>query len=406
MEPEMNVLLVHVKKNRLPDHIVKALFPQFLTVITEPGHLQEYGPGVDVRLVEDVQDLECLRAEVLEVLRQRRIDRIFMPFELGQAQAAFVREYFGIPGIGFTAANALTNKYVMKLRLREAGLPQAPFALAAGVDRIEAAGDEVGWPVVVKPAVGGGSLDVFTFDSAAEARAFAASRDADPIRKLTCPLVVESFVDIRTELHCDGVVDGGEVRFAKASEYFVPVLGHGEQFGSRILPDGDPVAAEILDLHRRAVAATGLESGVTHMEFFQTEDGLLASEIACRPAGGGIPHAVKLQTGVDIWAACLDTALGRAPKTAETETGAGTVAHWYLTVPPGRIVKLTDADQLRQIDGVIDVVANFKVGDSVPTRQNSATAAMLVFARADSLAEVERLHKEIYGAYRVEVSSE
>jgi len=400
----MNILLIHVKKNRLPDHVLKALFPQFLTVITEPGHLQAYGPGVDVRLVDNVQDLETLRAEVLKVLRQRRIDRIFMPFELGQAQAAFVREYFGIPGIDFAAANALTNKYVMKLRLREAGLPQAAFAMAAGVDRIEDAGNEVGWPVVVKPAVGGGSLDIFKFASAAEARSFTAGPGADAIRELACPLVVESFVDIGTEYHCDGIVDGGEVRFAKASEYFVPVLGHGDQFGSRILPDDAAITEQLLDLHRRAVAATGLRSGVTHMEFFQTENGLLASEIACRPAGGGIPHAIKLQTGVDVWAACLDMALGRTP---QTEAAAGEpIAHWYLTVPPGRIVKLTDAEQLRQIDGVVDVVANFKVGDSVPTRQNSATAAMLVFARADGEAEVDRLAKEIYGAYRVEVSSE
>ncbi|GAA2343390.1 hypothetical protein [Glycomyces rutgersensis] len=401
----MNILLIHVKKNRLPDHVLKALFPQFLTVITEPGHLQAYGPGVDVRLVDNVQDLESLRAEVLTVLRNRRIDRVFMPFELGQAQAAFVREYFGIPGIGFTAANALTNKYVMKLRLQEAGLPQAAFAMAAGVDRIEHAGNEVGWPAVVKPAVGGGSLDIYKFDSAADARAFAASHDADAIRKLTCPLVVEALVDIKTEYHCDGIVDGGEVRFAKASEYLVPVLGHGEQFGSRILPDDDEATAQILELHRRAVAATGLQDGVTHMEFFKTADGLLASEIACRPAGGGIPHAIALQTGVDIWTACLDMALGRAPKTAETP-GDGRIAHWYLTVPPGRIVKLTDEDQLRQIDGVVDVVTNFKVGDTVPTRQNSATAAMLVFAKADGRAEVDRLTKEIYGAYRVEVSSE
>lgn len=400
----MNLLLIHVKKNRLPDHVLKALFPQFLTVITEPGHLQAYGPGVDVRLVDNVQDLESLRAEVLKVLRQRRIDRIFMPFELGQAQAAFIREYFGIPGIGFPAANALTNKYVMKLRLREAGLPQAPFAMAAGVDQIEQAGNETGWPVVVKPAVGGGSLDIFTFAGAEEARAFARSHDSDAIRRLTCPLVVESFVDIKTEYHCDGIVEDGAVRFAKASEYFVPVLGHGEYFGSRTLPDDAEISARILDLHRRAVAATGLEAGVTHMEFFQTEDGLIASEIACRPAGGGIPHALKLQTGVDIWTACLDMELGRAPKTEAVE--GDPIAHWYLTVPPGRIVKLTEEDQLRQIDGVVDVVANFKVGDAVPTRQNSATAAMLVFARAGSQEEVDRLTKEIHGAYRVEVCSE
>ncbi|WP_051393190.1 ATP-grasp domain-containing protein [Glycomyces arizonensis] len=403
----MHILLIHVKKNRLPEHVLRSLEADSLTVITEPGHLQQYGPGVDVRLVRDVQDVECLRAEALALLRQGPVDRIFMPFELGQAQAAFLRDCFGIPGIGFAEANALTNKYVMKLRLREAGLPQAAFAMAAGIDQIERAAEATGWPVIVKRAVGGGSIDVFRFDTPEEVRAFAQSPASDAFRGLTCPLVVESLVDIQTEYHCDGIVDDGEVRFAKASEYFVPVLDHGEHFGTRILPDGDETARRIRELHRRAVEATGLRSGVTHMEFFATAGGLLASEIACRPAGGGIPRALALQTGVDVWQACLDTSLGRAPAVEETPDDApGTIAHWYLTVPAGRITAMTDEAELRRIEGVVDVAVNYKVGDAVPDRQNSASAAMLVFARADGQAEVERLTKEIYGAYRVEVGGE
>jgi hypothetical protein len=403
----MHVLLVHVKKNRLPGHVLRSLDPRSLTVITEPGHVQRYEPETEVRLVDDVQDLERLRAAVLDLLRERTVDRVFMPFELGQAQAAFIRDFFGVPGLGFAEANALTNKYVMKLRLREAGLPQAAFTMAAGPEQIERAAETTGWPLIVKRAVGGGSIDVYRLDGPAQAREFASSPAADPLRHLTCPLVVESFVDITTEYHCDGVVVDGEVRFAKASEYFVPVLDHGEHFGTRILPDEAEIASSILDMHRRAVEATGLRSGVTHMEFFGTSEGLVASEIACRPAGGGIPHALALQTGVDLWQACLDTSLGRIPDTTGTAAGdaEGSIAHWYLTVPAGRITAMTEESELRRIDGVVDVVTNYRVGDTVPALQNSASAAMLVFARVDGQADVDRLTKEIYGAYRVEVAS-
>lgn len=276
--------------------------------------------------------------------------------------------------------------------------------MCVGVEQIAQVGDEVGWPVIVKPAVGGGSLDIFRFASKEEFQEFANGPESQPIRELTCPLVVESLVKIEKEFHCDSIVQGGEVRFAKASEYFVPVLDHGEHFGSRLLRDDELRTRQILEMHERAVKATGLQDGVTHMEFFDTGDDFLASEIACRPAGGGIPHAIKLMTGVDVWKACLDTALGSPVDVSDAGSG-DPIVHWYLTVPPGRILRMTDPAELRAIRGVEDVVVNFKVGDVIPARQNSAFAAMLVFARAENSAEVQRLTKEIYSTFAVAVSS-
>ncbi|MFF1508321.1 ATP-grasp domain-containing protein [Streptomyces sp. NPDC058326] len=400
----MNVLLVHVKKNLLPDRVRTAPEIGHLTVITEPGHAQRYGPEVDVRLIDDVQDPEALRLAVLRVLRDRRIDRIFAPFELGQAQTGYVRTYFGIPGTGAEVAHAFSSKYAMKQLMRRAGLPVADFRLAAGLDQVAEAAAELGWPVVAKPMIGGGSIDVCVLRGPEEFEAFAASAQAGPIRALRVPLVVEKFVEMTAEYHCDGVVKDGEVVFAASSRYLVPVLDHGAMFGSATLPAGDPVRERMEELHARAVAALGLVDGVTHMEFFGTADGLVAGEIACRPAGGGIPDALALHTGVDVWQSCLLLALGLEPK-VDPVPEHGVTAHCYLPLTPGRIVAMTGAEELLALPSVVGVTMLREVGETVPERLNSAAASGLVFLRADSAEEAEAAVARVYETFRIEIEA-
>lgn len=400
----MNVLLIHVKKNLLPDRIRTAPEISHLTVITEPGHAQKYGDDVDVRLIDDVQDAESLLRATLDVLRTRRIDRIFSPFELGQSQAGYVRTHFGLPGTGYAVAHAFSSKYAMKREMEGAGLPVAGYRLAYGLDQVREAADELGWPVVTKPMIGGGSLDVCVFVDADAFDRFRASASAEPIAALRVPLVVESFVRMTGEYHCDAVVYDGRVVFAAVSRYLVPVLERAGVFGSYVLPEGDPVGQQLLEMHERAVRALGLTAGVTHMEFFETADGIIAGEIACRPAGGGVPEAIRLHTGVDVWRACLETALGQSPK-LDVVPADGIIAHCYLPVGPGRIVGMTTREELMALPGVVSVDMLRAVGDVVPTRLNSASASALVYFRVKHPDEVAGVVAGAYDAFHIDIEA-
>ncbi|MGW2560937.1 ATP-grasp domain-containing protein [Streptomyces sp. NPDC001514] len=400
----MNVVLVHVKNNLLPDHIRTAPEIGHLTVITEPGHVQQYGPEVDVRVIESVENPELLRLEVLKLLRERHIDRIYAPFERGQAQVGYVRTYFGIPGIGSEVSHAFSSKYAMKQQMREAGLPVADFRLAPGLDQVAEAGAALGWPVVIKPMVGGGAMDVCVFHSAEQVEEFIASPDAEPMHALPCPVVVEKFVELTGEYHCDGVVQESEVVFAASSRYLAPVLGHGALFGSMTLPAGDSVRTRMEELHDQAVEALGLTDGVTHMEFLDTADGLIVGEIACRAAGGGIPHALALHSGVDVWKASLQLALGLDPK-VDRAPEQGVTAHCYLPLRPGRIVSMTGAAELQALPFVTDVQMLHKVGDVVPKRLTSAAASALVFLQAQSTEQAEEAIARVYEAFHIEIET-
>jgi len=316
----MNVLLPHVKRNVLPEGFLDVPEIGHVSVITEPGHRQRYGPDVDVHLVDNVQDVEQVRRTTMRILGERDIHRVLAPFELSVPVAGYLRSYFGLPGLGFETANLFANKYLMKRRAAEAGLPGTAFRVAYTLADVPSKADELGWPVVIKPVIGGGGLDIIVFDGPDAFAHFCAFPDAEPITRLTVPLIVEQYVELEAEYNCNGIVHDGDVVFAAALRYPLPLLGCPAEFNaSYTLPPGHPDRAEILDLHARTVHAFGLRSGVTHMELLKTRDGLLAGEIACRPSGGGIPEGIQLQYGVDIWRAFRETSLGLKPEVRSTE---------------------------------------------------------------------------------------
>lgn len=402
----MNVLLPHVKRNVLPKGFLDAPEIGRVSVITEPGHRQRYGADVDVHLVESIGDVEQVRRTTMQILSERDLHRVLAPFELSVPVSGYLRSYFGLPGLSFETANLFTNKYLMKRRAAAAGLPVTAFRVAYTLGDVLPRADELGWPVVIKPVLGGGSLDVVVFDSPDAFARFCASPASESIRRLTIPLIVEKYVELEAEYNCNGIVHDGAVIFAAALRYPVPLLGCPAGFNaSYILPPEHPDRAEILDLHARTVRAFGLQAGVTHMEFLKGPDGLLAGEIACRPPGGGIPGGIRLQYGVDIWRAFRETSLGLEPEVRLTER-EGLIVNYLLPVKPGRIVRLSTAADLAAVPSVVRVDMHKQVGDVMRDRVGHSAAAGVVYLRVRDEAEVSSRMLELAERYVLEVEEE
>lgn len=400
-----HALVLCSRRRAMPARLFGTPGMERVSVVTETGHTHRFPAGVEVVEVADIRDPgEVLRAAV-SVARRRPIEHVVTPVEFSQAAGGYVRSTLGLPGLGYDAALGFSHKYVMKQRLREAGLPVTDFAQILSLDEVPAAADRTGWPCVVKPVFGGGCLDVVVLESRAHFDAFAASPQADSLRASRDPLIVEAYVPMDAEFHCDGVVHDGEVLFAAASRYFTPLLGQIDNFsGSYFLPDDHPGLAPALELHARAVRALGMRSGVTHLELFDTPDGFLVGEVACRPAGGGITDAVRLQYNVDIWQAFLDTSIGRRPQ-CEPRRRDGIVVNADFPTRPGRITRLVPEADLAALPGVIRAQMSMSVGDVIPADLTSSTSPGLVFYEARDEEEVRSRLENIRDTYFLETSA-
>ncbi len=170
----------------------------------------------------------------------------------------------------------IQDKLVQDRALADAGIPVPAFRGADTAAELRAAGEELGWPLMLKAREGGydgrGNFPVEAPDDAAEAIAE------------TGPAVVEELVDFERELAVIGVKGDEEVRAFPVTETV-----HEEEILRELVTPArtDPAVRE----RAREVAFDVLDTldgrGVYGIELFEVDGEILVNEIAPRPHNSG-----------------------------------------------------------------------------------------------------------------------
>ncbi len=200
----------------------------------------------------------------------------------------------GVAGTDPDTADLFRDKARMKDELRKHGLPCARHKLIRSWADAEAFVAQVGLPMVLKPPAGMGCKSTWQIPTVDELRAALRALHASAER----PALAEEFLRGR-EFSFETITIGGEVRFQSCTRYFPTPLEVMETPLIQwivVLPrdiDG-PDYADARVLGVRAVKALGLETGMTHMEWFRRDDGSLAIG-GDRRASSGREHRAREQ---------------------------------------------------------------------------------------------------------------
>ena len=234
-------------------------------------------------------NLDQAKKAVLKLAETSSIDYIVAPTEKGVLTGGFLRSYLGLPGLPFDQALYLSNKIAMKGRLSDRHIPVAPYLRLDKWQDLSTSGNKLGWPVVIKPAMGAGTMNTFRLDAPEDIEKLQAIKLKETFQHLGVPVLLEKYIHMRAEYHCDSVVSKGDIMFEAVSQYTNPVLGTlGSLFGSYVLPPDNPNVTSVIQMNRSVITAIGLQDGVTHLEVFHTDNGYVVGEIACSPGGGGV----------------------------------------------------------------------------------------------------------------------
>ncbi|MER0481681.1 ATP-grasp domain-containing protein [Streptomyces sp. Edi2] len=278
---------------------------------------------------------------------------------------AAVAAHCGVPFHSRATAEALTDKYVQRRALGEAGVQRTGCVPLRHPDEAAAALARVGAPAVLKPRHSAGSVDTCLVTSADECRArlaeFAEGGNRD--------FVLEEFLPgdpARTGpgwadyVSVESLVVDGEPQTA-AINGKPPLVPPFRETG-HVLPAPVPpaLAAEIVRLEQAAVRALGIRHGITHTEVKLTPDGPRIIEVNGR-LGGFVAEIVQRRTGYDMVAAALRLALGLPVTSPDPARLYGDrVTFQYLLVPPvgplrpGPPALLDDLGELPGVD-LVDV---------------------------------------------------
>jgi len=233
-----------------------------------------------------------------------QVQRLLAVLEQLQVPLAQVREHLGIPGIGVTTAGNFRDKAQMKSALRAAGVPCARHRLADSAAVAAGFAAEVGFPLVVKPPAGAGAKSTFRLDDAGDLRAWLDAAPPSPDRLA----LLEEFLT-GEEGSYDSVMISGQIVWDSVSSYLptpLEVLRNPWIQWMVLMPRdvGGPEYAGIRAIVPTALRALGLDTGLTHLEWFRRPDGSVAvSEVAVRPPGGQITSMLCYAHDFDLYGA-------------------------------------------------------------------------------------------------------
>jgi formate-dependent phosphoribosylglycinamide formyltransferase (GAR transformylase) len=257
------------------------------------------------RRIPDSLDPRQIAVAVREIgARAGECTRLVGAFEQLQVPLAQVRDALGIEGLGVEAARNFRDKSRMKLVLREAGVPCARHGLASDARAALRVASTIGFPLVAKPPAGAGARNTFRVDGEDDLREYLGVMPPTPAQ----PLLLEEFV-VGEEHSFDAVSIRGEPIWHSLTHYSpgpLEVMRKPWIQWTVLLPReiDHPRYDDIRDVAQRALAALGMGTGLSHMEWFRREDGSIAvSEVGARPPGAQFTTLISYAHGVDFYRA-------------------------------------------------------------------------------------------------------
>lgn len=256
--------------------------------------------------VPDGLDPDVLTRAVRAVAgRIGRPHRLFGALEQLQVPLAIVRERLGIEGPGVEVATNFRDKAQMKDVLRAAGVPCARHGLAHDAAEGRRIAADIGFPLVAKPPAGAAAKGTYRVDD--EGQLGDVLRIARPTAD--DPLLLEEFV-IGEEHSFDSVMIAGRPVWYSLTHYIpgpLQVMENPWIQWTVLLPREmeHPRYDDIRDVAYRALRALGLETGLTHMEWFRRkQDGSVAvSEVGARPPGAQFTTLISYAHDIDFYRA-------------------------------------------------------------------------------------------------------
>ena len=220
--------------------------------------------------------------------------------------AARLAEALNLPGNPVAAVDAARDKFATRAIMADAGLATPANCLIHNASELDAAAAAVGFPAVIKPIAGAGSMGVVRVDSKEELEQLYAKVVADMGRAVVTSgalvyapesgetgasskafevvMMMEQYLD-GAEVDVDIVLSEGVVQYAEVTDNWPTLEPYFQEVGANC--PSTLTAAQQKELIELSVAATlslGFTCGVFHVESKYTSHGARLIEVNCRMA--------------------------------------------------------------------------------------------------------------------------
>ena len=249
----------------------------------------------------------------------------------------YIAGKMGLVGNSMQSTLHTTNKYLMRKKLSENGLPCPDFSK---VDKTKKVTDKsIHYPVIVKPTDRSGSRGVSRVENENELKVAINRALEESFNK---EVIVEEFISGR-EFSIEMISWHGEHHFLQITEketsgppYFVEKAQHQPAQ----LPD--QIRLLVIEQVKKSLTVLGVENGASHSEvIINANDEIFITEIGARMGGDYIgSDLVQLSTGFDFLKETINISLGSFGGIQLKENNFAGV--YYSLPKPGNVKEIID----------------------------------------------------------------
>lgn len=351
--------------------------------------------------IDDITSEESILAGARHLAKRfGKPHRILAINEQVQEPVAAVREALEVEGMSVATIKRFRDKALMKSSFRAAGVPCARYAAVhdrAGAKKFI---DEVGFPICLKPIDGAAAQATFKVDSPKMLEEILAASTPSPKR----PVQLEEFV-VGQESSFETLSVDGEHLWHSLTHYDPTPLNvvMNPWIQWRIISPkemDDPRYDDIKKVGSDALTALGMETGLTHLEWFRRKDGSIAvNEVAARPPGAQIVTLMNRAHDVDlftIWAEMM--VWGKKPVIPERKYATGAA---YLRGLGGQ--RVNGVHGLDVLNTLSDMVTDVQIPHVGQAASNSYEGEGFVIVRHPETERVREALEAITHNVRVEM---
>ncbi|MES0157846.1 acetyl-CoA carboxylase biotin carboxylase subunit family protein [Mesorhizobium sp. M0018] len=259
--------------------------------------------------------------------------------------------HFDLPGPNPASIERCCNKFTQRELLADAGIPMPDYRLAVDESDVENAAAQIGLPVVLKPALGSGSIGVRLCCNVDELAEHASYLLNGRHTWRSSPLIlVEEFA--QGPHYCADIM-GNEVIGIEAAEFSPPPHFIFREY-THPAPLNEEEYALIADVSLSCLQALGLGWGPSSVEFRWTKRGPVVIEVNPRIAGGANPQLLHLAYGIDLIAEHIKLVIGEEWDLRKRHSHAAGV-RFLIADRDGTLDWISGVSQAASLPGVAEV---------------------------------------------------
>ena len=318
----------------------------YKTVVVSPV------PGETGHAIADYSEFIDIKDEEAILLAAKKHDICGITTDqtdIAVRSVAYVAEKLGLPGIDYKTACLFTNKYLMREKCKELGIPTLNYKIVRTLDEALSALEELGGKAILKPVDNQSSKGVFLIDSAHKLR----EKFAETMNYSKQKAALVEQVAYGREFVVEGIAYDGVFQNLTVGDTYYFDIPDVFSATRRVFPTSAPAALrkKIEDFNQKIIHGFGLQQGITHSEYVvDINENVYLIETAAR--GGGVyisSDLIPLCTGLETEKFLINIATGNQIQMPDFQKDLRSCCYLAFFLPVGIVTSTTGINEVTKL---------------------------------------------------------